>query len=250
MRSLTGAEDPELDRQIVQAVREMDETLGFEIAAAQYMEHSSAIRKSKEELHSFIRTQGTDAAEELLEGSGFPGSDWRRIVVESGRAAARKESAISEGLSKLTTVFEKLEELIKSDETDGSKVKDLLGQASENLGDTLGGTKEKLQVLSSTIGGQAHTMSRDELLASLAEVAQELMQPVTAINASLEMMLEGYVGDITEEQQDILTLASNSGEHLKYLMDMLIEIVGCPANKGIDDRFHTTSKQVQLLKGA
>jgi hypothetical protein len=93
-------------------------------------------------------------------------------------------------------------------------------------------------------------MSRSELLASLAEVAQELMQPLTAINASLEMMLHGYVGEISEDQQDLLTLASNSGEHLKYLMDMLIEIVGCPINKGVDDRFHTTSEQVQLMKDA
>jgi hypothetical protein len=248
MRSLSGEDNPELDRQIVQAVRDMDETLGFEIAAAQYMEHSEAIQQSKDQLSSFIRTQGTEAAEDLLEGSGFPGNDWRRIVVESGKQARQGSTDISEGLSKLTAVFEKLEQLVKSDETDGSQVKDLLGQATENLGDTLGGTKEKLQVLSSTIGGQGKNMSRDELLASLAEVAQELMQPLTAINASVEMMLGGFVGDISEEQQDLLKLASGSGEHLKYLMDMLIEIVGCPANKGVDDRFHTTSEQVQLLK--
>jgi len=249
MRGLAGEEDPELDRQIVQSIREMDENLDFEIAAAEYIEHREAIAQSKEHLHRYIQVQGTEAAEQLLKGSGFPGSDWRRIVIESGRAAGGSTS-LPDGLSTLTTVFEQLEKLMKSKATDGTAVKDLLGRANENLDDTLGTTREKLAVLSSTIGGQAHTMSRAELLSALAEVAQELMQPLTAINASLEMMLEGYVGGITRDQHDLLKLASNSGEHLKYLMDMLIQIVGCPANKGIDNRFHTTSEQVQLLKDA
>ncbi len=249
MHALTGADNPELDRQIVQAVREMDDTLNFEVAAAQYMEHRDAIEKDKEAMQRFVQAQGTEMAETLLQGSGFPGNDWRKIVVESGRSGGGSTS-LSDGLSTLTSVFEKLEKLMKSESADGTTVKDLLGQANENLDDTLGNTKEKLAALSSTIGGQAHNMSRGELLSALAEVAQELMQPLTAINASLEMMLHGYVGHISEEQKDLLMLASNSGEHLKFLMDMLIEIVGCPVNKGVDNRFHTTSDQVQLLKDA
>lgn len=250
MRNLTGEEDSEMDRQIVQAIREMDENLNFEIAASQYMEHRDAIEKNKEQLHNFIKAQGTDAAEKLLKDSGFPGSDWRKIVVDSGKNAGGGSAPLSEGLSTLTSVFEKLEQLMKSERPDGTTVKDLLGQANDNLDDTLDTTREKLEALSSTIGGLGQNMSREELLASLAEVAQELMQPLTAINASLEMMLHGYVGNITEEQTDLLTLASNSGEHLKFLMDMLIDIVGCPVNKGVDNRFHTTSAQVQLMKDA
>lgn len=250
MRSLAGDENPELDRQIVQAMRDMDENLSFEIAAAQYMEHREAIEQSKEQLHHFIQEQGTDVAETLLEGSGFPGNDWRRIVVESGKPQTKGDSSLSDGLSTLTTVFEKLEQLMKSETADGTKVKDLLGQANDNLDDNLDNTREKLAALSSTIGGQARNMSRPELLAALAEVAQELMQPLTAINASVEMMLHGYVGEITGDQENLLTLASNSGEHLKYLMDMLIDIVGCPINKGIDNRYHTTSDEVQMLKDA
>ncbi len=250
LRAMTGEDNPELDRNIVQAVREMDEKLSFETAAAQYMEHREAIEQDKEFLHHFIQEKGAEAAEILLQGSGFPGSDWRKIVVESIGSGERGSTSLAEGLSTLTSVFEKLEQLMKAETTDGIQVKNLLGQANENLEDTLDNTKEKLAALSSTIGGQAHTMSRSELLTSLSEVAQELMQPLTAINASVEMMLHGFVGKISEEQQDLLTLASHSGEHLKFLMDMLINIVGCPTNKGIDNRYHTTSDQVQLMKDA
>jgi len=249
MRGLAGEEDPEMDRQIVQAIREMDDHLGFEIAAAQYMEHQEAMQENKAQLQRFVEAQGANVAETLLAETGFPGNDWRKIVVESGRNGSRDGGGpLSSGLNTLATVFEKLEQLMKSETADGKQVKDLLGQVNDNLDDTIDTTREKLAVLSSTIGGHAHTMSRDELLVALSEVAQELMQPLTAINASLEMMLHGYVGKITADQQDLLTLASNSGEHLKFLMNMLIEIVGCPINKGIDSRFHTTSEQVVLMK--
>ena len=257
MRELAGEEDPEMDRQIVQAIRHMDESLSFEIAAAQYMEHQEAIERSKDQLHQFIQSQGADVAETLLQGSDFPGSDWRRIVLESGNKASRTAGpSLGDGLNTLTEVFEKLESLMRTKNAEGTQVKDLLGQATHNLDDTLDNTREKLAALSmqikdgnaTTIGGQAHRMSRTELLAALSEVAQELMQPLTAINASLEMMMNGYVGIISEEQKDMLHLASNSGEHLKFLMNMLIDIVGCPANKGVDNRYHTTSDQVIAMR--
>ncbi|WP_372808141.1 hypothetical protein [Pontiella sp.] len=259
MRDLTGDSNPELDRQIVQAIREMDENLGFEMAAAQYMEHRDAIERNKEELQAYVKSHGVGAAEDLLSESDFPATEWRRIVVNRNKDTGNPSSPpIADGINTLANVFEKLENLMKSKSTDGATVKDLLGEASDNLDDTIYTTKEKLDVLSQhlkeddigTIGGQGRNMNQKELLAALSEVAQELMQPLTAINASLEMMLHGYVGDITDEQRDLLGLASNSGEHLKFLMRELIEIVGCPTNQGIDSRFHTTSDEVILMQQA
>jgi hypothetical protein len=258
MRGITGEEDPELDREIIQAMREMDDQLSFEVAAAQYMEHRKAIKQNRQQLKNFVESQGTETAEALLADIGFPGNDWRKIVVDSGKQGAGDGGALSAGFNTLATVFEQLEQLMKSEKASSPQVKDLLWQANDNLDDTIDHTREKLEALSHqikdgeavTIGGQAHSMSREELLTALSEVAQELMQPLTAVNASLEMMLNGFVGRVTDEQQDLLSLAANSGEHLKFLMNMLIDIVGCPTNKGIDSRFHTTSEQVVLMQDA
>ena len=256
MRNIAGESDPEIDRQIVQAIREMDENLGFERAANQYVGHRNAIEKNKQKMQDYVRANGEELAEELISGTDFPASEWRRIVVNSGETAPHPagEPPIAAGLNTLATVFEKLESLMKSDETDGRQVKDLLGMASDNLDDTLDSTREKLDVLSKqlddtgTIGGQGLKMTRKELLSSIAEISQELMQPLTAISASLEMMLGGYVGEINQEQRSMLDVANNSGAHLTFLMKELIEIVGCPTNKGVDDRFHTTSEQVVLME--
>lgn len=255
LRDIAGDADPELDRQIVQAIREMDEQLGAELAAHQYMEHREAIESSKQRLQDYVRTKGTDMAEELVSNLGFPSSDWKRIVVDSCHSQnPGSQPQILEGLSTLATVFEKLESAMKSKEANGSQVNDLLGQACENLDDTIFSAKGKLLVLSQqledtgTIGGHGKEMSREEILTSIAEISQELMQPLTAINASLEMMLNGYVGEINPEQHTLLGLANNSGEHLTFLMKELIDIVGCPSNKGVDGRFHTTSDEVILMR--
>lgn len=257
MRDIAGEPDPELDRKIVQTIREMDENLGVEQAAMQYMEHHDAIEESKQALQDYVRAKGAGPAADLISHIDLPEAEWRRIVVESRNAAGGgKQPPIASGLNTIAMVFEKLENLIKADKKDDGKVKDLLGQANHNLDDTLDSTKEKLELLSQkiadedtgTIGGQGRIMNRKELLSSIAEIAQELMQPLTAINASLEMMLGGYVGDVNQEQHTILDLANNSGAHLTYLMKELIEIVGCPTNKGVDDRFHTTSEKVVLLE--
>jgi|GEM_PF-1727825 len=260
MRGLAGDADPELDRQIVQSIREMDESLGFEMAAMQYMEHREAIEENRKDLQSYVQAHGAAAAKDLLADSDFPSTEWRRIVVGSATAASGQNAAapLVDGISNLTTVFERLESLMRSETADEDQLRDLLGQANENLDDTIFTTKEKLDVLSQqlkedpagTIGGHGRNMDQNELLAALSEVAQELMQPLTAITASLEMMLQGFVGAITEEQRDLLSLAANSGEHLRYLMNELINIVGCPTNKGVDSRFHTTSEEVILMKDA
>jgi hypothetical protein len=258
MRDIAGDSDPELDRTIVQAIREMDENLSVERAAMQYMEHRDGIEESKQTLKDYVRIKGAGPATDLISNVDLPEGEWRRIVVESQKATAGggNHPPIASGLNTLATVFEKLETLMKSDQTDGGKVKDLLGQANHNLDDTLDSTKEKLELLSQqiadddtgTIGGHGRSMNRKELLSSISEIAQELMQPLTAINASLEMMLGGYVGEVNSEQHTILDLANNSGAHLTFLMKELIEIVGCPTNKGVDERFHTTSEQVVLME--
>ena len=256
IHQITGGENPELDREIVQAIRDMDEQLNFEQAAYQYVGHQRAIAENRQQLQSYIQMCGTKTAEQILEGSGFPESDWKRIVVDSGHTSECAQPPIVDGINTLASVFEKLETLMKSDTADGHQVRDLLGQANENLDGTISSTREKLESLSrqiqendtGTIGGQAQTMDRKELLSSIAEVAQELMQPLTAIKATIEMMLDGYVGEISSDQRDLLGLAGNSSEHLKFLMHELIDIVGCPANKGIDLRFHTTSEEVVLMR--
>lgn len=243
MRTLTGAEDSELDRKIDQAIRGMNDSLDLEIAAAEYMEHSEAVKISKAQLHDLIQRQGYESSKEVLKEAGLPSSEWHKIIVENTKTAEHLPPSLSDGLNTLTSLFEQLERLMES-QPEEAQVKNLLQRANENLSSSADSTKEKLEALSSTIGGYAQNMPHEELLTTMAEITQELMQPLTAVNISLEMLLRGYVGTMSLEQIDLLSIASRSVEHLEFLMEMLLEIVGCPRNKGTDSRFHTTSDRV------
>ncbi len=255
IRVLTGGTDAETIRQIVQNIREIDECLGFEIAALEYVQNQRNMEKNRKQLRFFIESHGDSFAEGLLLNSEFPQTDWNRIVMESEKHNADVDSQdIAEGLNTLAKVFEKLENLLKSEDSDSAKLNMLLGRANKNLDDTIFTTKVKLDSLSQqlgdtgTIGGQGREMDRKELLSSISEIAQELMQPLTAINATIEMLLHGFAGEVNEEQRNMLELAQSSGEHLTYLMKNLIAIVGCPENKGIDERYHTTSEEVAMMQ--
>ena len=254
MRAMTADPDPELDRKIVQAIRAMDETLSFEIAAQQYIEHRDALEENKKSLQEFTDEKGPDVAEKLISKTELSLKEWHKIIIEGKKS--HKPSDQPSGINNLASVFGKLEKLMKSDATDDSQAKNLLSKAKGQLDEPPHTTREKLEAPSdhvtkdsvATIGGQGRDMLQEDLLSALSEVAQELMQPLTAINASMEMMLQGYVGEITTDQKEMLLVASNSGEHLRFLMNELIDIVGCPINTGIDDRFHTTSDRVAKMQ--
>ena len=89
MRELTGDPDPELDRQIVQAVREMDENLNFESSAMQYMNNRSALEENSQALQAYIKAHGAQAAKGLLSDTGFPPQDWHKIVIDSKKNEAK-----------------------------------------------------------------------------------------------------------------------------------------------------------------
>ena len=47
------------------------------------MGHRDALEENKRHMEEYVRTQGVQAAGDLLENTGFPPSDWHRIVVDS-----------------------------------------------------------------------------------------------------------------------------------------------------------------------
>lgn len=256
---LSGDANPQLDREIVQAIREMDDALSFEIAASRFVKQDKELELSREQMAAYIQANGIQKAEESLKEAGIPEAQWRRIIIESekvnagtgaiqGGANSSNSGSAQDSIGALAMVLEELETLMKTEQSSPKAVKTLLGKASESMEAAVSQTHEKLDHLSQqiqtesfvdtgTIGGHSLEMNRKELLSSIAEIAQELMQPLTAINASLEMLLEGFIGDLSPEQSDIVSLARESGDNLKYLMRKLVEIVGIPINKGIDSRF-------------
>jgi hypothetical protein len=78
--------------------------------------------------------------------------------------------------------------------------------------------------------GVGPNLSRDELLASLAEINQELAQPLSAASAVIELLGSGKLGDVTDAQRDVLAVAFDGTTRLGQLVEYLNKISGLPEN--------------------
>ena len=71
-------------------------------------------------------------------------------------------------------------------------------------------------------------MSREAMLAMLAEIGQEICQPLSVINCSIDMIRGKSLGEITAMQKEMLDLAAESGARVETLANKIIEISGVP----------------------
>ena len=76
--------------------------------------------------------------------------------------------------------------------------------------------------------GEPIHLSREELLASLAEINQELAQPLTVSSALLEMLSSGRLGYVDKKQQEVVKVATDSLERLEVVVKYLQRLSGIP----------------------
>ena len=76
--------------------------------------------------------------------------------------------------------------------------------------------------------GKPLPLSHKALLRTVAEIAQELSQPLTVISATLDMLRSQRTGPITTAQGELLALAAESSSRLARLVACLMSIAGSP----------------------
>jgi signal transduction histidine kinase len=73
-------------------------------------------------------------------------------------------------------------------------------------------------------------LSREELLKSLAEINQELVQPLTVSSALLQMLKAGTAGTLSDAQRELVQTASEGMDRLERLIAYLQRISGFPVD--------------------
>ncbi len=85
----------------------------------------------------------------------------------------------------------------------------------------------KLEEAARESGAPIH-LSREELLESLAEINQELAQPLTVSTALVELLSSGRLGEVDEKQRKVFDLATSSLQRLEMVVKYLQRLSGTP----------------------
>ncbi len=242
--ALMGRADTAADAAIAAAVREQTADLEVDSLVREYVEQRAAITRSERRIMDFIRSQGAPAAAARLEGAGLPAGEWERLLAvggSSGSPGAGGGMDLPQGLGTLAVLLEKFDLLLRSEQAHPEDVRRVIGDLNGSVAALASTTRRRMDELhqdlhAGSVQSWGEHLSRNELLARLAEIAQELLQPLTVISCALSMILDGHVGSVDLRQKDLLQMAGVNTERLRDLMDRLIRLVGYPTGLHADRR--------------
>ncbi|MCK5849648.1 MAG: hypothetical protein KAH23_01940 [Kiritimatiellae bacterium] len=186
-------------------------------------------------------------------GSGVAGSGVAGAVGAGTGAGGDGFSHLSIG--HLATLLDHLEDQISKVEGDDGgqtpeEVASALTEVNNEINGMMVGTQKKItdfvgEIMAeqeeSTEGEQGDvakkkstTMTKRRMLQVLAEIVQELFQPLSVVNCTLDMIVSKALGDVADTQIDMLKLARESTEKIQMLIDALNKISGVPDSESPD----------------
>lgn len=236
-----GAQHPEIDRRIFDAIREMEEEQQFEMLTAHYFDQRRKIDRVEEKIVERIKNQGADKAREQFASMEIEPKDWKRLMVqagvESGSSGGGGGSGSGGGLDMgaLAVVLEKLEDLMQIESDDPVQIKTAVNVSRSGMKNYTDRIENRIQELEGqvelsrhsapTVEDHAEHLNREGLMLEVSRLTLSLIQPLTVVNAAVEAALRHAEKDV---QKDLLELANESGRRMQSLTKRLMTLVGYP----------------------
>ncbi len=126
-------------------------------------------------------------------------------------------------------------------ERSAADIRTILNRAASQAQAATAAAQKTLRVIESKTRDQTRdTPEHKELIALIAELAQELSQPLTIVNATIDIIRRAPPAAGQEGQNELLSMASDSGKRLAELVSRLVQIAGTPKSLSPDaDRLKT-----------
>lgn len=235
-----GAQHPEIDKRIFDAIREMEEEQQFEMLTAHYFDQRRKMDRAEDKIIECIKKQGAEKAQEQFESADIEPQDWKRLMIKAGvspESAGGGTGGFGSGLDMgaLAVVLEKLEGLMQIESDDPAQVKTAVNVTRNGLNTYTDRIESRIQELegqvelrerqSGTIEDHADHLSREELMMEVSKLTLALLQPLTVVNASIESAIRHAEKEI---QKDLLDLAYQSGLRMQSLTKRMMTLVGYP----------------------
>ena len=218
------------------------EDLDLDALAGKYMKSRRAAEKAGDTLSRLIDRVGDDPGqlEELrgrLAQEGLTSEGWRELTARKPQEFSGGGGVTAEGANEikaLTLLLGRLGETINQPSTTPGhtieEVKTLMTETEAQLTTLATITQRKIGSLKEKLAGndQTNPMSRKEILRILAEIAQEISQPLTIITGTIAMIRSLRAGPLTDTQGELLSMVSESGDRMAHLVDSLSRMAGTP----------------------
>ncbi|MBN2302189.1 MAG: hypothetical protein JXN60_06710, partial [Lentisphaerae bacterium] len=243
---------------ITEAIETMEDEIKMDAIAAEYAKRLKAIEQSEKRILRFIKAQGLDNIDDSelalrLSEAGLDVSGWHALLAKSKASASDRDITESEGstmsaIGNLAAMLSQLQDDVKTTETVESDAEETSRQFSDHLAKVdqevkaiAVETEHKIQDLAKDLAAEAeaakteeteqaisHRLTRNKLLRTLAEIVQELCQPLSVVNCSINMVTSNALGEVPKAQIDILKLAEENTHRIERLMRALKDISGMP----------------------
>ena len=235
------------------AIEEMRDELAIDALASNYAKKSLAVEKGEAKILRFMKSRGLEGIEssdlkDKLAGEGLGQESWERLLRKSGVSKEMTQAEGAEGMATgylailVSSLNEKLEAFAEQaarsegGEGEGGGLGDVVGQVEGEMRSAVAGMDAKLDGLAQEIKkdnearvqGKSTGLTKNKILAILAEIVQEFCQPLSVMMCVVDGLKGGSMGDVESSHLSLLELASESGDRLKVLIDKLSDISGMP----------------------
>jgi len=260
LKELTGGEDAAVSQQLNDTVEEMQDELQIDTLAADYSRKQKAIAGSQKKLLRFLNAKNAGATDDVdpelkrkLIESGLEPADWddlmllrRKGRIGGGVGRVFSEAEVEQMLSGVLAELSKAAEVIKQKPQTGpeqSGFNKALAKVGRGVDQLIAQPDQKIEALAeaarriamgeqllpeSAVVKEKQALSQEQLFKTLGEIVQELRQPLSVLNCSLEMISRATLGEVSEAQQNLLTLSAESGKRLARLITKLSKVSGMP----------------------
>lgn len=229
-------------------IHESADALDLEGMAAKFIKNRKASEESANKLRRAIDKASADPAQlqelhDNLTSQGLTEEGWHELTFRKSQETEEPAGDTGSGLGEiktLTMLLAKLGDAIEQERESDSKttspaLQDALGETGRHMAAVAAATEIKINTLRRMLNPETDdstaappSLSRKELMIFLAEIGQELSQPLTVVTASIDMLIAEKGGALTGMQTDLLAMASDSSRRLAHLVDCIIRIGGNP----------------------
>jgi len=252
LQNMAGDATPDVQTMIADEFETMIDEVEIDSLATEYMRRRRSMEKTEKRMMRYMRSKAEaglsdETLQQHLYDEGMTPSGWQALSVKNNEQQSPGDGAGGEqggsgGIGALAVLLAELDDLMSARSSDSDVIGNKASDIAQEVDRIAEGTEEKIEALGSEFDqikemlvgadefeASQKNMPQHEFRELLAEIVQELCQPLSATNCAVNMTLEGHVGDLNNKQHEVLSVASKCGHRLDKLLEHLKNIVGMPS---------------------